>query len=386
MYSPMNSRHFTAHVNPNGVKYYLMTTHVAPVQQSFYFVNSGFSDDGRYLWFYCAFPPAAGHTVAVLDFLTDEITHFPETLGYGWMVDPLTGNLYWACSEGLYMRTPHPEDKAVCIWPMPADIKRWRIGEAATHLTFTPDRKEILIDVRTLFGPTFIGTVCLETGEYTEWYRTEGRTQYDHAQMSPVDPDLCLCAHEFSYDPELGRSVQPPYIDGIYPRLQLITRDGKREMRRPYGNFATHEWWAADGKSIYYVENGHICQDRLGENEGESLCYIPVEGGNGAWHAHCTADGQYFVVDGSHPYEGLEWWRGCPSMVRFWNRKTGKLADVCSYNPVVEGWTPQRPCIYHIDPHPRFVVGDQWIMFTATTGGRVEVAVAETEQLIRMTE
>ena len=150
-----------------------------------------------------------------------------------------------------------------------------------------------------------------------------------------------MCAHEISYNPLTGKNELPPLTkEGIYPRLQLIRRNGEREMRTPYKNAATHEWWAADGK--------------------------------------------YFVVDGSYPYQGLDWWRGCPSTVRFWNQESGKLIDVVTLNPVVEGWTPQRPSIYHIDPHPRFVVNDQWVTFTTTVCGRVDVAAASTQQLIQL--
>lgn len=127
MFGPMNSRHFTERVNENGVRYWVLSTRVAPIQQGFYFVNSGFSEDGRYLWFYCAFPPAAGHCAGVVDFLTDEVRWFPETRGSGWMVDPLTGNLYWGCGQGIYMRTPHPQDRAVQIAELPEEAVRARV-------------------------------------------------------------------------------------------------------------------------------------------------------------------------------------------------------------------------------------------------------------------
>ena len=50
-------------------------------------------------------------------------------------------------------------------------------------------------------------------------------------------------------------------------------------MRRPLNNYATHEWWAADGRSIYYCSKNHIVRDRLGNHEPEVVCHIPIEGG-----------------------------------------------------------------------------------------------------------
>ena len=57
MYTPETSRHFTKRIDPkSGMTYYILSTRVAPIQQGFYFVNSGADAAGRYLWFYCAFP------------------------------------------------------------------------------------------------------------------------------------------------------------------------------------------------------------------------------------------------------------------------------------------------------------------------------------------
>lgn len=388
MYTPMTSKHFTKRINENGVNYWVLSTRVAPIQQGFYFVNNSLSADGRYLWFYCAFPPMEGHSVGVVDFLADEVRHFPETgaADATWMVDELTGNIYWGCPQGIFMRTPNPDEKPIRIGYMPAKAMKAGIVGAGTHIQFTPDRKEIIIDIQTRMG-SIIGSMDVKDGSFTEWYATEPGIPYNHAQICPTNGDLMMCAHEGHFDPNVGRHVSPEMTpEGIYPRLQLIGRDGSREMRKPLNNYATHEWWAADGKSIYYCSKNHIAQDRLGDNEPESVCYIPIEGGNGTWHAHCTVDEKYFVVDGSHPYGDLTWWRGCPSIVRFYNRETKKLVDVVTYNPVVEGWTPEHASTYHIDPHPRFIHNDEWMVFTTTVSGKVDVGIAETKQLVELSK
>ena len=371
--------------------YYTLSTRVAPVQQNFYFVNSPCEASRRYLWFYCAFPPAPQRCAGVVDFAADEVRVFPDTCTGGiesCLVDDLTGNLYWGSSLGLFMRTPHPEDRAVRIARMPEEAALHLGSHMATHLTFSPDRRELAVDIQTPNGTygSYIGTVEPATGQYTQWYHSEYGVPYNHAQFCPTDPDLIMVAHEGSINVAEGRR-RPPALtpEGIYPRLQLIRRDGSREMRRPLNNYATHEWWAADGKSIYYCSNGHIARDRLGSREPESVCHLPIEGGNGVWHAHCTKDERYFILDGSLPSMGLSWWRGCVSTVRFWNDRTQKLCGLVSRNPIVEGWTPEDPCPYHIDPHPRFVWDDQWVSFTATTAGRVDIALAPVDQLIEAT-
>ena len=42
----------------SGITSYLLHDRVAPLQQSFYFTNRSFSEDGAYLWFY--WRPASG--------------------------------------------------------------------------------------------------------------------------------------------------------------------------------------------------------------------------------------------------------------------------------------------------------------------------------------
>mgnify|MGYP002798684815 FL=1 len=384
MYTPFTSRHFTTHIDPqSGMKYAVLSTHIAPVQQGFYFVNSGFSDDGRYLWFYCAFPPASGHSMGVVDFLTDEVRHFPDTLADDatWLIDPQTGNVYWGCSQGIFMRTPHPADNPTQIARIPEAFRKCGVRNFGTHLTFTPDRKEIVTDLQTPIGSS-VGSFDIVTGEYTEWYRTKPGVPYNHVQCSPVDVDMCMAAHEYTFDPAIGDYVAPPMDNGIYPRLQIITRDGTRRMLPPYRNGATHEWWAPDGKSVFYCNMHVIARNRLDGNEPELVCEVPIEGGAGVWHAHCTQDEKYFILDGSWPYGDLSWWRGCESMVRFYNAETGKIVPLITRNPIVNGYSPENQCTYHIDCHPRFVLNDTMVTFTTTMQGRVDVGVAEIQQLI----
>ena len=143
MYTPFNSRHFTTHIDlVSKMKFAVLSTHVAPIQQGFYFVNSGWSDDGRYLWFYCAFPPARDHTIGVVDFLTDEVHYYPESqdvVGHGWKVDGRTGEIYWSCAQGIFKRSPHPADKPVLIARLPEVWRKAGVNSPGSHLTFTPD-------------------------------------------------------------------------------------------------------------------------------------------------------------------------------------------------------------------------------------------------------
>ena len=401
MYTPFNSRHFTSHVDTlSGMKFAVLSTRIAPIQKGFYFVNSGWSSDGRYLWYMCCFPPATGDYLAVIDFLTDEIHFFPETRGVGYLVDHRTGEVYWGNENGIYKRTPNPGDKAEIAVKVPEYLKEMGANHYGTHITFTPDYKELVTDIQTREG-SVIGSFDLESGEFYEWYRTKPGVPYNHAQVNPVDRNLCLCAHEFVRDPIKKEAHPPALVDGIYPRLQLITRDGKKTMLKPYKNFGGHEFWAPDGKSIYYQnsayrtfksktlygsEVGTLLQDMMDGSDPNVVCEVDISGGAGVWHAHCSADEKYFVMDGAYPTGEFPLWRGCETTVHFFNRETGKLLKFLTKNPVVEGWSLDNQSSYHIDPHPRFCLDDTVITFTTTVCGRVDVAVVATEQLVEATK
>ncbi len=394
MYNPYNSRHFTTHVDPvSGVRIAVLTTRVAQVQQGIYYINNAYSDDGRYLWFMCNYPPKQTGNLAVIDFLTDEVYALPEVSGGGPLIDHRTGECYWNTPKGLYKRTPNPNDKAVKVADMPAYLTKMGVQTGATHLTFTPDYQELVADIQTKEG-SVIGSYHLATGEFTEWYRTEPGTQYNHAQVNPIDKDVCMCAHEFKGE------LPPELIDGVYPRIQIITRDGKRTMIKPYKNFGGHEFWAPDGKSIYYEnsayrsfntkelfgsEVGVVVQDMLDGSEPKVICEVNIPGGAGVWHVHCSTDQKYFVMDGAYPTGEFPLWRGCESTINFFNKETGKMFQFLTKNPVVEGYSMDNQCTYHIDPHPRFCLNDTLIRFTTTICGRVDFALVSTDQLIKAT-
>ena len=63
-----------------GVVSYLLARRVAPLQQSFYFVNASVSPDEQWLWFYTAFPPNAQKTLGIvsLDPGNPSIQHYAQ--------------------------------------------------------------------------------------------------------------------------------------------------------------------------------------------------------------------------------------------------------------------------------------------------------------------
>jgi len=86
----------------------MLNERIAPFQQSFYFTIESITADGRYLWFYCAFPPGAdsyyGRQLGVADLKDQRVSFFPETqfADASPFVDVETGEVYWTTGLELW--------------------------------------------------------------------------------------------------------------------------------------------------------------------------------------------------------------------------------------------------------------------------------------------
>ena len=67
--------------------------------------------------------------------------------------------------------------------------------------------------------------------------------------------------------------------------------------------------------------------------------------------------------------------------MQFLNRETGQDVHVAD-NPEMPGLVGAT---YHIDPHPRFVGDDQYVVFTTTVRGEVDLAIVPVADLIART-
>ena len=380
-----NSKHFKKYTDPqSGVVTYVFDNDYVPHTQSFYFTNPSVSDDGRYIWMYCAFPPAGdagvGRSLGLIDLETDTFTHFPNCMFHDAtpLVDTETAIVYYTDGQGMWKKTPDMQSPEL-IAPYPKEMRRHgALRKIATHLTYGPGKKKVCFDA--CVGPmhAVIGDIDMETGEYREWYKYTEHF-HNHAQLNPVKPDVMLFAQE-------------EYADLFTSEMHWITEDENGKLNRlwtmkygeepkkitPLFKEARHEWWSADGEIVYYVDwdNGTISYDtRTGE--------LKVIDPNGTWHAHSSKDDKYFVAD-ENEIDGTKWYRGCLSRVHFFNAETGKAVNIVSENPAL--FTREKQSRYHTDPHPQFVVGDTAVAFTATVTGKVSFAITEVKQLVEKTK
>ena len=349
----------------------MLTRKAAPLQQGFYFVNDSMSADGRYLWFYCAFPPSGtahcGRTLGVIDFQSGEVRHYPETQ-FGEaspFVDGQTGTVYWQNGRSVWKRGPEPDAPVELVNSVPDELIGGRnVTRAATHLTLSADGKEFFLDIGVGLQYLF-GSLPLDGGDFQLWHRFD--RLYNHAQFSPTDPDEVLFAQEHHNDPITGLRI--PITD----RLWTIRRGEEPRPIMPEPTRVSHEWWDADGKHVWCVWGNDTWRVRLSDGEVEKIAFQ-----NHCWHSHSSRDGRLIVGD-SHNAD--KWFRGCPSMVHFMNRDTGKTV-VLAENPEHNNYAGQN---YHIDPHPRFCCNDQYVVFTTTARDEVDVAIVPTSELLDKT-
>ena len=351
------------------VESWILSRRIAPLQQTFYFVNSGWSADGRYYWFYAAFPPAGdsnyGRTLAVIDFEEGEVRHFPEAqfLDASPAVDPSGSDAYWCNGLDLWKRGPGRRDPAVWVNRFPEALAKnrrpWRL---ATHLTFSADGRSVNLDAE-IGREWFAGHAPLDGGPVEIWRRFE--SGHNHAQFSPTDPGLQLIAQDSAVDPVTGES--PRYEN----RMWLLRQDGSAEplLEGDECRMHGHEWWSADGRRVWYVHYGRGVAYAGLQDRRPHLAWPLLK----ASHAHCDAAERFLVAD-AVPSDRSE------SRVAFLNRETGRAVDIVSQLPHLPELRK-----YHIHPHPRFGLDDRYICYTTTVLGQVDIAFVRVADLAAAT-
>ncbi|HYE07906.1 MAG TPA: hypothetical protein VEL07_20480 [Planctomycetota bacterium] len=370
------SRHpfFTPWTEPaSGVLSWILTERAAATQQGFYFVNPGIAGDERYLWFYAGWPPTPSKCLGVVSLDPEDpfIRTFPTT--FFQKESPLVaadGRSCFFCSgNGVWRQGLDGDPEPVLA--MPEEILRKRpLRSLATHLTISADGRYLLLDTHVgshwLVAIGEIATGAVEV--LKEW-----PAHHDHAQFSPRDPDLFLIAQDWWHDPTSGT-----YFGYDHRTWLMDVRRTRYEPLSPkdwyeHGTDATrtrasHEWWGADG-SVCWVDYDKgvfsLAPDAPPGTRPTHVWKGPL------CHAHSDPSMRYWVADES-PYR----WTTQPCEVRFFDRERDAVTVIAALpKPPV----PRHPL--HLDPHPHFSSRGNWVIYTTTVMGRVDVALTPTGSL-----
>lgn len=361
----------------NGVESFILTERVAPVQQSFYYTHPSFSRDGRFLWFFCGYPPEGGlHTtkmLGVVDFQDGEVRVFPETQFpfESAMVDASTGEAYWTNHLDVWKRGPHPHGKAVRVNSLPKDLAEGQLVSISTHPTFSSDRRSLNVDARFVQNDgtpvSIIGELPSDGSPFRLWQKITSR-YFDHGLFSPTDPTVQLLAHEYWRD---QARVEAFDENRKYHRMWTIRRGGEAAplLKEPVTH-SGHEWWDPDGRHVWYLHYG-VGVKKASLETGEEHLIWP----GALSHAHSSRDGRYLVADRmDHP--------GNPDChVLFRDTITGKEVEIVNRGPLA----PHLTKCTHLHPHPQFCFDDRYICHTTTIHDRVDVALVPVAGLINRT-
>jgi len=271
--------------------------------------------------------------------------------------------VYWQFDRIVWKRGPEANAPVERVNAVPDDlIGSRRVLRTATHLTRSADGTEFFIDLGFEMQWIF-GSLPVNGSDFRLWHRFD--RLYNHAQFSPTDSDEVLFAEENHPDPITGLTFP------ITNRLRIIRRGGQPRpiLRTP--EWVAHEWWDADGQHVWCVWGNETWRVRVADGEVETIAFP-----RHCWHSHSSRDGRRIVGDSNNGF-----FRGCASMVHFMNRDTGKTVVVAEHAER----TDYAGRHYHIGPHPRFCCNDQYVVFTTTVRGEIDVALVPTADLLRAT-
>lgn len=400
--TPAESKLFVKHVDPqSGVVSYLLKPGLLGFnQQSIYFTAKSMTDDGRFIVLDVSEdefgmkdgkPVRAKKRKAIVDLLKDEAFMLPGTDGKIPWLDVERDQLWWLDGKGVHRHDLLTDPtNSVIVCPCPPELvcdKKPPYVRYGTHVTLSPDRKLMFVDAQ-VGDVEKEGTINLETGKWDEWKRSNFCC--NHGQFNPVDPTMAMCAMEYSWrmskdelKPEevAAAGIEcPPFMvkvkrpkDDMYPRLWLFRKGESWMVPSRITGYATHEYFAEDGKGFYWCSGGVQYFDFATEREWRiNPC--------SSAHSSMSADNRYITFDCNWG----KWYRGCGWTVGFWNRETHRAVYIHSKTPQIA--TFEKQSNLHPDPHPQLVSKDRYVICTMNSEDRrMNLSVTPVDQLIAIT-
>lgn len=242
---------------------------------------------------------------------------------------------------------------------------------SSTNLGEPEDKGEMMARRLAAKLPMTLFTIDLRTGKIKKLLQHQ-TDWLNHLQFSPTDPTLLMYCHEGIWQ----------YVD----RIWIIRTDGshnqlihKRTMEQ---EIAGHEWWGADGETVYYqlhILRGRACNWIASYNvkTGERVwLYYPNDASS--IHDNSSPDGKLFCGDGDPQSPWIFLLR--PVMVP----SDGTLGT----NLIKGGYLEPEKLVnmskqnYRLEPNPIFTPDMKYIVFRSNMFGAdyalaVEIAKAE---------
>ena len=259
-----------------------------------------------------------------------------ETLGAGTFIE---GDAH---ADGAYDGTPRQS---------PPRMSATNLGEPVNKMEMMTRRLAARL-------PMTMFTINLATGKLTTLL--EHRTDWlNHLQFSPTDPTLLLYCHEGHW--------------WLVDRIWTIRTDGTQNQlmhrRQMEMEIAGHEWWGADGQTVYYQLHfpyhgrvSFIASVNVATGQRESLSYAPDES---SIHDNSSPDGKLFCGDGDNHSPWIFLFR--PHRVP----SEGTIGDNLSKGGYLESekLVNMAKHNYRLEPNPSFTPDLKFVVFRSNMFG-----------------
>lgn len=218
--------------------------------------------------------------------------------------------------------------------------------------------------------PMTMFTLNLKTGKITDLIQ-HSTHWLNHLQFSPTDPTLLMYCHEGMW--WLVNRIWVMHTDGTDNQL-VHQRTMEMEI-------AGHEWWGADGKTVYYqihdrgMNISYIASYNLMTGQRVWYYYAPDMS---SIHDNSSPDGKMFCGDGDRRSPWIFLFRPVPT------RDRGTLGT----NLIKTGYLKAERLVnmskqnYRLEPNPSFTPDEKYIVFRSNMFGpdyafAVEIAKAK---------
>ncbi len=228
--------------------------------------------------------------------------------------------------------------------------------------------KEKWMEARLAAGvPMEIFAIDIATGQQRRI--TASKDWLNHVQFSPTDPDLLMYCHEGPWQ----------QVD----RIWTIRTDGsartKVHQRILQGEIAGHEYWAPDGRTIWYdliMPQGMRWLAGHDVANGARRWYA-IRPGQGSYHFASSPDGRSFSGDGANDGKYISLFHPRPddnprarntldgdTLIATGTLETERLVDLTSHD-------------YTLEPNQHFTPDGKWLVYRSNVAGSPAIYAVE---------
>jgi oligogalacturonide lyase len=329
-----------------------------------YFTQASITPDSRYA-LVRNLVPAAGHTAGLMyryDFQTGQLVKLTDLMTKNQVMVPKSGNMYFTSDQdhSIYvtniftLKTRKVADippDLICSSGLTVNVDETLVVGTA-NLASDQQKASGFDETFSLHLTNILFDADINTGKVTELLRIN--TWLGHTQFSPTDPNLLMYCHEGPW----------AAVDRIW--TMPIDDPSKTETvlkRTEVNEIAGHEFWSADGSTIWYDHNfrNNPAKHYL---EGKNLSTgvvtrYPITALFGSIHYVQSPDGKFFVCDGGTRRNPQD--QAMYALVP----DNGKLDAIKLCSMAKNNYKDA-------EPNPHLTPDQHWALFTATFSGLSE--------------